>query len=147
MANNMLAALEPLLGDWDAFISETRFLDKPDATIKGEAGIKRELDGAVVVMRASFKDAHVPLGQWVIGADDDHRTYSALYHDNRGVARLFQMSFLERVLEFWRYAPGFSQRFSAQLDKAGRILAGEWQFSHDNVSWHRDFRVTYTRRS
>lgn len=141
MANRMLAALEPLLGNWEAVISEARFLARPDETIRGRAEIATALDGAVIVMRAEFEDKRVPVGQWVIGADDDHHTYTALYHDSREVSRLCQLSFVDGVLEVWRFAPGFSQRFSARVGD-GRI-EGEWQYSSDGVSWHRDFRVTY----
>ena len=146
MTNKMLAALEPLLGEWDAVVSEARFLDGVDDTIKGEAGIGRELGGAVVVMRTTYADKRIPVGKWVIGVDDDHHTYSVLYHDSRDVSRIFEMSFEGGLVEIWRYKPGFSQRFTATLDNKGKTLAGEWQFSSDGVSWHRDFRVTYTKK-
>ncbi len=144
MANKMLAALEPLLGDWDVLVSEAHFLDKPEDTLHGKASIGRDLDGAVVVMRASFEDERMPVGKWVIGVDDDHHTYSVLYHDNRDVSRIFEMSFINGVVDIWRYKPGFSQRLMATLEGKGE-LTGEWLYSSDGVSWHRDYRVRYSR--
>ena len=146
MANKLLAALDPLIGDWDVVLSKARFFEDPDDTIRGEAKVSRELDDAVVLMRVAYADDRMPIGKWVIGVDDDREGYSVLYNDDRGVSRICQMSFDDGVLDIWRHATGFTQKFNARLDRAGKVLSGEWQFCEDGMNWHRDFRVDYSRR-
>ncbi len=146
MANRMLSALEPLLGDWNVAVSDVRFLKDVTGTIGGSAILTRDFDDAIVVMRQTFEDERLPSGVWVLGADDDHGTYSAHYYGSDDVSRLYQMSFANRMLELWRHAPGFTQKFAARLDASGGVLEGEWQSCTDGMNWHRDFRQVLTRR-
>lgn len=61
-------------------------------------------DGAFVI-------EHFATSTWIIGPDDTNEAYSVLYHDERGVSRVYQMSLKDATWKLWRNSPTFSQRF------------------------------------
>ena len=70
--------------------------------------------------------------------------YWALYHDERGVDRLFSMSFGDGQWSLLRQDPDFHQRFVATV-RPDRI-AGRWDASDDRgATWRKDFDLTFTR--
>ena len=81
----------------------------------------------------------------LIGSDQSADHHTALYHDSRGVSRVYQTSWSEGAWTIWRNAPGFSQRFTASLSEDGRTLTGRWEKSEDGSRWEHDFDLVYTR--
>jgi hypothetical protein len=71
--------------------------------------------------------------------------YTVLHYDSRGVSRVYQMSFGERVWKIWRQAPGFSQRFSGMLSDDGDSIRATWEKSRDGSDWEHDFDLIYTK--
>ena len=98
-----------------------------------------------LVQRWRVEHPAAPDGIAVIGWDDERRTYLQHYFDSRGVARVYEMSFADRVWKLWRIVPGFSQRFTGTFDENGNTIAGTWEFSSDGSTWERDFDLAYTR--
>jgi len=43
----------------------------------------------------------------IIGRDESTEAYSVLYHGERGVCRIYQMSLADGIWKLWRDAPGF----------------------------------------
>ena len=80
----------------------------------------------------------------LIGLDDAADEFTVLYADGRGVHRVYRMSVVGRKWRMWRYAPGFNQRFIADID-SDRI-DGRWERSADGESWDLDFELAYRRR-
>ena len=84
-----------------------------------------------------------PDGLTVTGADGDGLAMH--YYDSRGVERVYQASLNDGVLELWRDAPGFSQRYTGTFSDDGDTITGLWQFSSDGSSWEPDLEITYRR--
>jgi hypothetical protein len=100
-----------------------------------------------LIQRWQVEHPDAPDGIAVIGFDEERATYLQHYFDSRGVARVYEMSFADRVWTLVRIAPGFSQRFVGILDEAGESIAGAWERSSDGKTWEHDFDLVYTRAS
>jgi hypothetical protein len=83
----------------------------------------------------------------VVGRNDEFGDFTVLYFDDRGVSRIYQMSFADGVWRQWRVAPGFSQRFTGKLSETGDEIIAMWEASEDGESWTRDFDMIYRRTS
>jgi hypothetical protein len=143
--NPALADLRFLAGAWDMELSEASFLPDPDAKVHGSVTFEWIEQGAALVMRMG--DAATPAATWIIGRDDTEPGYHVLYADDRGVSRVYQMSFSGGAWRMWRDTPEFSQRFDAEVSPGRRELNGSWQKSADGgMTWEHDFTVRYRRR-
>jgi hypothetical protein len=100
-----------------------------------------------LVYRAGTEGSEAPVSHCLIGADNTLDSYTMLYSDSRGVARLYQMSLRDGVWRQWRDDPAFAQRFSATFNADGRTITGEWEIAEDGVTWKHDFDLTYTKIS
>src|SRR5690606_22395516 len=100
MRNEALKALDPLLGKYEYTMYNAWFLEGMDTKVKGYATIER-LQDSFVVIRDS--DANRKPGSiWVIGYSDPQEKYQMFYYDQRGVARIFEMTFDGEKLVFLR---------------------------------------------
>jgi hypothetical protein len=137
--NPALAELRFLAGTWDMELSHASFLPDPDATVRGAVTFEWMAQGAALVMRMGE-------ATWIIGRDDLEPDYHVLYADNRGVSRVYRMSFSNGTWRMWRYTPEFSQRFDAEVGADHAEIKGSWQKSFDGgTTWEHDFRVRYSR--
>ena len=72
--------------------------------------------------------------------------YCVLYSDDRGVSRVYRMSFSDGTWRMWRDTPEFSQRFGAEVSAGQAETNGSWQKSVDGGrTWEHDFTVRYSR--
>lgn len=134
------AALENLgrlVGKWDV---ELIFPADPSNKIQGQAAFDWLEGGAFVI-------EHFGTSVWIIGPDDSIETYYVLYHDERGVSRMYQMSLSGGIWKLWRNAPGFSQRFEGKFSEDDNTITAHWEKSFDGSTWEHDFNLTYTRVS
>ncbi len=69
-----------------------------------------------------------------------------LASDERGVARILQMSLEGGVWKMWRDAPEFSQRMTGTLSSDGNTIPCQWELSYDGEHWEQNLDVTYTRK-
>jgi len=69
-----------------------------------------------------------------------------LYSDERGVARIYQMSLEGGVWKMWRDSPGFSQRVTGTISSDGNTITCHGELSYDGSNWEQDLDVTYTRK-
>ncbi len=143
--NPALKSLEVLLGDWQMELSNSSFLPNPSDTATGHVSFEWLQDGAFIMMRTGNKPSGPPNATSVIGRDDSTPTYTMLYHDSRGVSRVYAMSFSDGVWKIWRDAPGFCQRFEGKLSTDGNTITAHWEKSFDGAMWQHDFDVTYTK--
>lgn len=142
--NPALAELQFLAGAWDMELFDASFLPDPDATVSGSVTFEWIEVGAALVMRMG--DAAAPAATWIIGRDDSEPDYHVLYADDRGVSRVYRMSFSDRTWRMWRYTPEFSQRFDAEVGADHAEIKGSWQKSVDSgITWEHDFKVRYSR--
>jgi hypothetical protein len=127
-------------------LSEASFLPDPAATLAGSVTFDWIEQGAALVMRMG--DATTPTATWIIGRDDFAADYHVLYADDRGVSRVYQMSFGAGTWRMWRDTPDFSQRFEAHVSIDLTEINGTWQKSVDaGATWEHDFKICYRRPS
>jgi hypothetical protein len=144
ITNPALADVQFLGGAWDMELSEASFLPDPDAKVHGSVVFEWIERGAALVMRMG--DAGTPTATWIIGRDDSGAGYHVLYADDRGVSRVYRMSFTGSTWRMWRDTPEFSQRFEAEVTPDRAEIAGSWQKSVDGgTTWEHDFTVRYRR--
>jgi hypothetical protein len=117
------------------------FLDSLDTEVPGRATLEW-LGDAFVVMRTELG------GQrgWdiVFGHSDANDAYTALYHDERGVCRVFAMTFTPTEWTLVREDPDFHQRFVSK--RRGDRIVGRWDASDDQGrTWRKDFDLVLER--
>jgi hypothetical protein len=146
-----LAQLERFIGTWDVTANfGGQVMGGVTATFEWLEGgafvIERNLlEAAADVPAEILANSPLPTTR-IVGYDDSAETFTVLYADRRGVARVYQMRLTDNRWEVWRDAPGFGQRFIAEFDAEGNTIAGRWEISLDNQNWELDFPLTYTRR-
>jgi hypothetical protein len=80
----------------------------------------------------------------VLGRSDPNDAYTALYHDERGVCRVYAMTFDGTHWTLSREDPDMFQRFVAEV--APDRIAGRWEASEDRGStWRTDFDLVFER--
>jgi hypothetical protein len=143
--NPALADLEPLVGRWRMELYDAAFLPGPDSQVTGSIEIDWIEAGSALRMRQGDSD-NPPAAVWIIGRDESEPGYLVLYADDRGVSRVYLMSFDDGRWQMWRDKPEFSQRFHAQLDPDVRAIRGRWEKSPDQgATWEHDFNIDYIR--
>ena len=144
--NPALSEFAALVGTWEVTLSSASFLDDAEATLSGTTTLEW-LDGAFIVMRSAMEGGP-PRSTSVIGRSEAEEAFSMLYHDERGVSRIYAMTFDGAVWTLSRADPDFFQRFTGRLIDGGDTIDAEWEQSHDEgVSWEHDFNLTYRRRA
>ncbi len=139
--------LEPL----DVFVGEwsmaTSFAPSP-ADAPGARTTFAWLAGRrFLIQRWEVEHPNAPDGIAIIGFDADKATLLQHYFDSRGVARVYEMTFADKVWTLQRFAaaPDFSQRFTGTFDEGDNTIVGHWESSSDGSNWSHDFDLTYTR--
>jgi hypothetical protein len=137
MADSVLVPLGALVGEWE--------LQVPQAPGSSGRAVFEWLEGGAYLLQRSYAPDPAPDSTWIIGADDAGDSCTALYHDERGVSRVYRTSLADGVWRVWREAPGFSQRFTGALSEDGATIRGAWELSRDDSTWEHDFELVYTR--
>lgn len=140
-----LASLDVLVGEWTMTASLS-----PDANAP-RAGTSFEwLPGRrFLIQRWQVDHPQAPDGIAIIGLAADGSGLEQHYFDSRGVARVYRMTFADRLwtLERVAEAPDFCQRFTGTVADDGSSIAGAWESSADGSNWADDFTLTYSRKS
>jgi hypothetical protein len=141
--NEALKTLESLVGEWKLTMTNAWFLENPEAEREGSATIQW-LGEAFLEVRATL-GTEEGTWHWVIGRSDPREQFVLLYHDERGVLRVFDMSFADGEWTLTREDPDFNQRFIATVDRDH--VDGRWEASEDGgTTWRKDFDLTFDRR-
>lgn len=141
MRNPALAELGVLLGDWDLTMRGAWFLDSPDTEVRGRATFAW-IGEAFVAMRSELGGD--PAWDLAIGHSDARGSYTALYHDERGVSRVFAMTFSPTAWTLVREDPDFHQRFVGE--RHDDRIVGRWDASEDQGrTWRKDFDLVFER--
>ena len=143
MRNEALAKLETLVGDWSLTMTDAWFLDSPEIRVSGEATVSW-LDDAFLQLHGSL-GTDQSSWHWVIGRSDAREQLVLLYHDERGVLRVFDMTFGDGQWTLTREDPDFHQRFIGMV--ADDRIDGRWEASEDGgATWRKDFDLIFERR-
>ena len=135
-------ALEPfdaLIGMWSTEASHPMF----DGVVPGHLTLEWLEGGHYVVQRSHNEHDAFPDAICVIGASPDADGSTMEYFDSRGVRRTYGIALEDGVLQMWRDAPGFAQRYSATI--GAREFEGRWQVAETPGRWRDDVRVVHRR--
>jgi len=144
MKNKALAALEPLIGEWEYTMYNCWFLESMDATVKGTATIER-IYNSFVVLNETGADQK-PGGTWVIGYSDPQKRYQMFYYDPRGVARIFETTFDGKTMVSNREDKDFYQRMTLTITSDGLHCVAEAS-DDKGKSWRKDLEMSYVKTS
>ncbi len=131
-----------LVGEWTMIGIHPAF---PSAA-HGHSSFTWLKDEALLLWQFDWDQPGPPNALSVIGHDDAVDTCSMLYADERGVARIYQMSLEGGVWKMWRESPGFSQRTMGTFSADGNAISCHGEVSRDGSNWEQDLDVTYTRQ-
>ena len=142
-ATRSLQEFESLVGEW-TMVGTHPYL--PSA-VHGHSSFEWLRHGALLVSHFEWaRDQGIPSAYSVIGHDDAGGPCSMLYTDERGVARIYQMSLADGIWKMWRETPDFSQRMTATFSEDGNTINWHGELSHDGATWEPDLSVTFTRK-
>jgi hypothetical protein len=139
--NPALAPLAFLVGEWRTEGSHPQL---PGKTLHGRTSFAWSDGGAFLVMRSEIDEPEVPSGIAYLGTDADTGECSMLYFDERGVSRRYLVALRDDRWQWWRDAPGFAQRFTAELVDGGARMVGRGEMNRGD-HWEPDLQLTYTR--
>lgn len=142
MKNKALRALEPLIGEYEYTIYNAWFLESLNSMVKGFATIER-LHDSFIVMRSTGADKK-PDDIWVIGYSDPQEKYQAFSYDQRGVARIFDVTFKDKKFIFSREDNDFYQRINIEITDVGLHFIPEAS-EDQGKTWRKDFDMVYLR--
>jgi hypothetical protein len=146
MRSEAMEALDILVGSWQTTMRNAWFLDQPDQQVPGTATVEWIGDAFVVFRWTMSGDVGPATSEMVLvlGRSDAHDAYTALYHDERGVCRVYAMAFDGSHWSLSREDPDMFQRFVADI--APDQIAGRWEASEDGGStWRKDFDLVFER--
>jgi hypothetical protein len=143
MKNEALQQLDGLIGDWTMTMANAWFVEDPDFRGEGSATISWLGDAFIELKATLGTDAGT--WHWIIGRSDAREQFAMLYHDERGVLRVFDMTFGGGDWTLSREDPDFHQRFIATVSEDR--IDGRWEASEDfGVTWRKDFDLIFERR-
>ncbi len=146
MRNEAMAQLDVLTGSWTSTMRNAWFLEPPDQEVPGSA-TGTWLGEAFIDFRWTMEgDVGSATSEMilVLGRNDARDAYTALYHDERGVCRVFAMAFTDSQWTLTREDPDMFQRFIAHVD--ARRIVGRWEASEDRgATWRKDFDLVFDR--
>ena len=140
--NPRLTAFKPLIGTWKTEGSHSMM---PGVRLHGRTIFEWHEGGAFLCVRSEIDEPGIPSAIALIGSDNDAESFTMLYFDERAVSRRFEVTMDGAVVQWWRSAPGFSQRYVLTLATDGETLRGVSSLSRDDVSWEQDLEMSYTR--
>jgi hypothetical protein len=140
--NDAMRRLEGLVGEWDVTMTHAWFLDSLETEIHGSASFEWLAD-AFLVMRSRFEDDSTT--ELVFGRNDARDEYVALYHDDRGVYRAFDMTFGDGGWTLLREDPDFHQRLVIRV-QPDRIDMRADASEDAGQTWRKDLDYVFKRR-
>lgn len=139
-----LHGMSALVGEWD---TEATHPMVPATVVHGHSVFDWLEGEKFLILRARSDHPDFPDSISIIGDTGGLRMH---YFDSRGVARIYQMSFVGGVWKLWRdtadFSPlDFAQRFVGTFSNDGKTFDGRWEMCHDGTTWEGDLQITYRR--
>lgn len=136
--------LARLVGEWEM---EVEFQGMPPM---GGARTTFERMGPMLVQRWEIPVPEAPDGVAVYAYDDGRGTLLQHYFDDRGVARVYEMTLADGVWTLERTKAdfselNFSQRFRGEFSPDGNEIRATWEIAQDHETFEKDFDLTYRR--
>ncbi|GAA4411587.1 hypothetical protein GCM10023148_04360 [Actinokineospora soli] len=146
MRSDEMQRLDVLVGSWRTTMRNAWFLEPASLEVPGTATGEWLGDAFVVFRWTMAGDVGKATSEMVLvlGRSDPNDAYTALYHDERGVCRVYGMAFEDGRWVLSREDPDMFQRFVAEV-APGRI-SGRWEASEDQgATWRKDFDLVFER--
>ncbi len=146
MRSEAMERLDVLVGSWRTTMRNAWFLEPPDREVPGSAAVEWLGDAFVVFRWTMEGDVGGATSEMVLvlGRSDPQDAYTALYHDERGVCRVYAMTFDGSHWTLTRHDSDMFQRFVA--DVGPDLIAGRWEASDDEgATWRKDFDLVFQR--
>ncbi len=137
-----LQQFDVLIWEWTMVGTHPAFL----SAAHGRSSFEWLMEGGLLLWHFEWERPGPPSALSVIGHDDSVETCSMLYADERGVARIYQMSLAGGVWKMWRESSGFSQRMTGTVSSDGNTSTCHGELSRDGSHWEQALDVTYTRK-
>jgi hypothetical protein len=140
--------LEPFIGEWEL---EAVFPNGGPTGGGATCSFEWLLGGKFVAQRTTVPHPKGPDGFMVISANADGGSFTQHYFDERGVVRVYAMTFEDGAWELLRVTPDFtpldfSQRYTGRFSDDGRRIEGKWESSDDaGETWALDFQLNYAK--
>jgi hypothetical protein len=132
---------EIFVGDWTVEITNQWWLDDPTTVTVGSAA-GAWLGDSFVKFEAEIDGT--PAWYFVFGRNDARDEFVTLYHDERGVMRVFDLTLDGPTWTMSRADPDFHQRLSGRVE--GDRIVGRTEASEDaGVTWRKDFDMVFQR--
>jgi hypothetical protein len=131
------------VGDWALTITNMWWLDDP-STITPGAATGEWLGDSFVRLRAELNGE--PTWEFVFGRNDARDQFVVLYHDERGVLRVFEMTLDDGAWMMSRTDPDFHQRLVGRVE-GDRIVAQADASDDQGATWRKDFDMVFERAS
>ncbi|MDF2734451.1 MAG: hypothetical protein K0S97_1074 [Chloroflexota bacterium] len=141
--NAAMQRLDGLVGEWSVTMTHAWFLDSLDTEIKGSATFEWLAD-AFLVMQSHWEDDSTQA--FVFGRSDARDEYVAFSHDDRGVYRVFAMTFREGEWTLLREDPDFHQRIVMRV-QPDRIDLRADASDDTGKTWRKDLDYIFERRA
>ncbi len=139
--NPALKNMDVLVGEWELQGNHPR-IPEP---VRGRATFEWIEAGAYLLWQTYFEQPLPPNAVAVISRDDSTGSCSVLYFDERGVSRIYEMSFEDGVWKTWRNAKGFLQRTTGKISDDRNTITVHGELSNDGSNWEQDLDLVYTR--
>jgi hypothetical protein len=135
-----MTPFDTLIGTWATEATHPRF----DIAVPGRTTFEWLTGDQFLIQRAHNDHELFPDSISVIGPPESGDGLLMEYFDSRGVRRTYNIACDDTgALRIWRDAPGFDQRFVAELDDES--FSGLWQVAETAGEWRDDLAVTYRR--
>lgn len=132
---------EIFVGSWTLSITNQWWLDDPSTVTTGSA-VGEWLGDSFVRVRAEIDGT--PAWDFVFGRSDANDRFVVLYHDERGVARVFDLTLTGDSWEMSRADPDFHQKVWARID-GNRMVGAADASDEGGTNWRKDFDLIWER--
>jgi hypothetical protein len=129
------------LGGWALAITNQWWLEDPSTVISGTA-VGAWLGDSFLRLQAELDGT--PTWDFVFGRNDARDEFTALYHDERSVLRVFAVTLDGDDWAMTREDPDFHQRFVGRVE-GDRIVSRAEASDDQGATWRKDFDLTFTR--
>ena len=129
------------VGEWTLTITNQWWVDDPTAVVSGTA-VGEWLGDSFVRLQAEIGGE--PTWDFVFGRRDARDEFVVLYHDERGVLRVFELTLQDVDWTMSRTDPDFHQRLAGRVE--GDRILGQADASEDRgTTWRKDFDLLFER--
>lgn len=129
------------VGNWTLIITNQWWLEDPTTLSNGTAHCEWLGDSFI---RLSAEFGGEPTWDFVFGRNDARDEFIVLYHDERGVLRVFELTLDDDSWTMSRADPDFHQRLIGRVE--GNRMVGQADASEDQgATWRKDLDLVFER--